>query len=232
MKLVFSIIIFIIFYQCSYKVESKELSYLQLLVERQGSSEKNLAPYNSILGVASSNVIAYSNGNDDYFSNENSYLYGIYMGIKWQCVEYARRWTFLRKSSIFENIKDANNMWSQLEYIERVIDKESFPLKKHPNGSPKRPTNESYLIYPRQKYIPYGHVSIIVEVLRNSIRVAEENFYFTYWKHNYAREIPLVYENGLYYIKDQYTIYGWMEIDDKKQLKPLDRSTIEKIRMK
>ncbi|CAF3931766.1 unnamed protein product, partial [Rotaria sp. Silwood1] len=130
---------------------SIKLSYSQLLKERQSSNDKKLAPYNSILGVASSNVAAYSNGNDSYISYEDSYLYGIYMGIKWQCVEYARRWTFLRKSSVFERVIGANDIWNQIYYIEKVLDKEKIPLKKHSNGSPNRPINESYLIYPIQK---------------------------------------------------------------------------------
>ncbi|CAF4106983.1 unnamed protein product [Rotaria sordida] len=212
---------------------SIKLSYLQLVKERQSSNKNKLVPYNSIVGVASSNVIAYSNGNDTYYSNENHYIYGIYMGLKWQCVEYARRWTFFRKSSIFESVVGANDIWNQIKYIERIIDKEKFPLKKHFNGSPNPPINETYLIYPIQKDMPYGHISVIVDVLKNSIRIAEQNFYFTYWKDNYAREIPFVYKNGLYYIEDEYEIYGWLEIDDsKEQLKPLNKLTIEKIQMK
>ncbi|CAF4665954.1 unnamed protein product, partial [Rotaria sp. Silwood2] len=161
-----------IIYQCYNLVKSSkseqssiELSYLQLIRERRSLSEKEIAPYNVIVGVASLNVAAYSNGNDKYISNEDNYLYEIYMGMKWQCVEYARRWTLLRKSSIFESVNSADDMWNQLKYIERIIDKEKFSLKKHSNGSPNLPINESYLIYPIQKDMPYGHVAIIFEVL-------------------------------------------------------------------
>ena len=200
-------------------------------VERRSADEKKLASYNDIVGVASSNVIAYSNGDDNYYSNENHYLYGIFMGLKWQCVEYARRWTFLRKSSIFESVRGANDMWNQLKYIERVTDKKKFPLKQHFNGSPKPPVNESYLIYPIQKDMPYGHVAIIVDVLSNAIRIAEQNFYFHYWSNNYARQISVVFKNELYYVEDQYEVYGWMEIDDSQQLKPLNQLTKQKLQM-
>ncbi len=202
------------------------------LIEKRSAVDKKLAPYNAIVGVASSNVPAYSNGNDTYYSNENSFLYGVYMGLKWQCVEYARRWTFIRKSSIFQSVEGANDMWTQLTYIERVSDKQQFPLKRHSNGSPNPPINESYLIYPIQKDMPYGHVAVIVEVLPNAIRVAEQNFYFYYWPNNYAREIPVVFRDGLYYIGDQYVVYGWIEIDVNQQLKPLDELTATKIQTK
>lgn len=195
-------------------------------------NEDKLAPYNSIVGIASSNVIAYSNGNDSYYSNENSYLYGVYMGLKWQCVEYARRWTFLRKSSIFESVEGANDMWTQLTHVQRYLDEKNFPLKKHANGNQNPPTNESYLIYPIQRDMPFGHVAVIVDVLPNAIRIAEQNFYFNYWPKNYSREIPYRYKNGLYYIEDEYEVYGWIEIDDQQELQPLEASTVESIRAK
>jgi hypothetical protein len=122
-------------------------------------------------------------------------------------------------------------MWNQLKYVERVADQQTFPLKQHPNGSPNPPIKDSYLIYPIQKDMPFGHVAVIVRVLPNAIRIAEQNFYFYYWPHHYARQIPVVLRNGLYYIKDEYEVYGWMEIDDNKQLKPLDESTATKIQM-
>jgi surface antigen len=73
------------------------------------------------------------------------------------------------------------------------------------------------------KDMPYGHVAVIVDVLPNAIRVAEQNFYFYYWPYNYARQIPVEFINGLYYIKDQYEVYGWMEIDDNQELIPLEQ---------
>ncbi|CAF3388567.1 unnamed protein product [Rotaria socialis] len=239
MKIFFIFVFIIILYQCIHltrsaelKEKSVKLSYLELVKERRSINEKKLAPFNDIVGMASSNVIAYSNGNDTYYSNEDNYLYGIYMGLKWQCVEYARRWTFLRKSSTFESIPGANDMWNQLKYVERIIDAEKFPLKKHSNGCPNRPINESYLIYPIQKDMPYGHVAVIVDVLPNSIRIAEQNFNFNYWSYNYSREIPVTFKNDLYYIQDQYEVYGWIEIDDNQQLMPFDPLTVDKIQMK
>jgi len=80
--------------------------------------------------------------------------------------------------------------------------------------------------------MPYGHVAVIVQVLPKSIRIAEQNFYFHYWPRHFARQIPLVYENGSYFIKDHYQVYGWMEIDDNKKLQPLDPSTQGKVQMR
>ena len=65
------------------------------------------------------------------------YLYGVKTGAKWQCVEYARRWLFIRKGGIFKGVTMAVQMWDQLSYVERVINDKLLPLKRYPNGSPK-----------------------------------------------------------------------------------------------
>lgn len=222
--------------QCSVILRSDQVkfindrpSFVRLVKEKRSIEKEKLAPYNDIIGVASSNVVAYSNGNDSFISQEDSYLHGIYMGMKWQCVEYARRWTYLRKGAIFSSVDGANQIWDQLKYVEQVTDKQQFPLKQHPNGSPNLPLRNSYLIYPIQRDMPYGHVAIIVGVLPNAIRVAEQNFYFHYWNSSYAREIPVVKRNHLFYINDTYEVFGWLEIDDKNQLKPLTQLTAEKL---
>lgn len=206
-----------------------QASYAQKIKAKR-SVEQEHAPYGNILGVASHNVVAYSNGNDTYISNEDHALYGVYLGMKWQCVEYARRWTFFRKSATFPSIDSANDIWTNLTYVERVLDNKQIPLKQYANGSPKPPTVGSYLIYPIQKDFPNGHIAVIVGVLPNAIHVAEQNFYFTYWKDYYSREIPLINRDGLYYIEDTYNTYGWMEIDDEtNELKPLNQELALKI---
>jgi glutathionylspermidine amidase/synthetase len=156
--------------------------------------------------------------------------YGVYMGIKWQCVEYARRWLFIRKGCIFDSIDGAADMWTQLNNVQRVVDSKTFPLINYPNDSPTPPRNESLLIY--QRYgtdMPFGHVSVIVDVLPNFIRVAEENYDAYYWSGNYSRQIQYVYINGSYVIQDDYPILGWMSVNDSNQTKPLDQSTISAI---
>ena len=203
-----------------------------LLIEDRRSVEKRFAPFNAIVGVASLNVPAYSNGNDSFYSNENSFLDGIYMGLKWQCVEYARRWSYLRYGFIFESVEGAKDMWNQLKDLQRVKDKQRIPLKRHDNGSPHRPHNDSFLIYPEQREMPYGHVAVIVEVLPSSIRVAEQNFNFYYWKKDYAREIPLVKRDNRYFIEDEYQVFGWMSIDHEHSLNPSYHQAIEDINRK
>ncbi|CAF3811775.1 unnamed protein product [Rotaria sp. Silwood1] len=191
-----------------------------------------MVPFNTIQGIASTNVPAYSNEYDDFISFEGFYVHGIYTGVKWQCVEFARRWLLLRKSCIFRNVGSAADIWQQLTYVERVIDGEKFLLKTYSNGSSHKPKCDSFLIYPRNEGIPYGHIAVICEVEENFIRVTEENYRFHYWTSNYARQIPMINHNGLYYIEDYFNVYGWIEIENDHQLKPLDESNISLILQK
>ncbi|CAF1084637.1 unnamed protein product [Adineta steineri] len=193
-------------------------------------NEHVLAPYNQILGTASINVPAYSNTDDGVFHIGRHYMHGIFLGVKWQCVEYARRWLLLRKSCIFKNIRFAADIWESLTYVERVTDGKHFPLKPHPNGSPTLPKIDTFLIYAISTEQPVGHIAVICDVGPNYIRIAEQNNKFHYWNGEYAREIPMIQKDGLYYLEDEDIIYGWMEIeDDNNELKPLDESVINTI---
>ena len=191
-----------------------------------------IAPFNQILGTASSNVPAYSNTSDEVFSIERNFVHGVFTGIKWQCVEYARRWLLIRKGCVFKNVGHAADIWSELSSVERVTDGMHFPLKRHPNGSPTLPTIDSFLIYCRTEEQPVGHIAIICEVGPDYVRIAEQNNKFHFWEDNHARQIPVVQKDGLYYIEDEDPLYGWMEIDDNNQLEPFSDTTVSAIHHK
>ena len=186
--------------------------------------------FNKVQGVASKNVNAYSNGDGDFFSVERHYLHGIFMGFKWQCVEFARRWLLMRKSSIFPPISHAADMWTNLKYVERVTDSKQFPFRLCPNGSPHPPKADSLLIYAREDdELPFGHVAVICDVVPGCVRIAEQNYIYHNWSDDYAREIPLEKRDDGYYLNDTETILGWMEIDDHGELQPLDDTRLDLI---
>lgn len=56
-----------------------------------------VSPFGAVNGQDASGVIGYSNCNDSFVSDEESYVNAgvpspVYAGLKWQCVEYGRRW--------------------------------------------------------------------------------------------------------------------------------------------
>ncbi|CAF1119856.1 unnamed protein product [Rotaria sp. Silwood1] len=185
------------------------------------------APSSDIQGIASTNVPAYSN-HGTYSFREN-YLYGVYTGVQWQCVEFARRWLLLRKSCTFSDVDIAANIWTNIPYVERVTDGKKLSLIAHPNGSKKKPQKDSFLIYPRSRRMYVGHIAVITNVDQNYVYIAEQNHEFHYWSADYARRAPLIFTDNGYFIDDDYKLYGWMEIEGNEQLQPLNESTIPRI---
>jgi glutathionylspermidine synthase len=186
-------------------------------------------PFNQVQGIASTNVHAYSNGDGDFFSVERHHLHGVFMGFKWQCVEFARRWLLMRKSSIFPTIRHAADMWTDLKYVECITNGKQFPFQLHANGSSNRPNCNTLLIYGRNDELPFGHVAVICDVLSDRVRIGEQNFIYEDWPGDYAREIPLVIKNDRYYIEDVDEILGWMEIVDNNELQPLNEARLDLI---
>ncbi|CAF1056846.1 unnamed protein product [Adineta ricciae] len=193
-------------------------------------SELVRAPFNHVLGTAFTNVPAFSNTDDGVFHIERHYMHGVFLGVKWQCVEYARRWLLLKKSCVFKSVRFAADIWTQLKYVERVTDEKQFRLIPHANGSPTKPQVDSFLIYSISEEQPVGHIAVICDVGPDYIRIAEQNVKFHYWNGEYAREIRMVEKDGLYYLEDEDPMHGWMEIEDENnELKPLDESVINMI---
>ncbi|KPI83584.1 putative trypanothione synthetase [Leptomonas seymouri] len=52
----------------------------------------SLVDLHSVCGYTSHGVPAFSNGTSNTWTNSKSYVDGVFMGYRWQCVEFARRW--------------------------------------------------------------------------------------------------------------------------------------------
>ena len=176
-----------------------------------------VTPFNSVLGT-NNGVIAYSNGNCDYVSHEYYDLDIVRAGLKWQCVEYARRWLILTRSLTYDKaVPWASDIWhlNSLESLEYYPFTYPVPLNRVPNGSRCPPVVGSILIYSRgEPDIRYGHVAIITGVDADYVEVAEENWDNDYWPGNYARRIEMKYSGGNYTLHDELPILGWMVYRD------------------
>lgn len=168
-------------------------------------------PYGTELG-SYEGVVGYSNGGDHHFSAEGNFVGRIFTGIKWQCVEYARRWLILRRNLTFSQVDGAADIW-YLNSFKTIQNSSKFTIIKRANGSEQPPTQNSVLIWKRSRANPFGHVAIVTEVNvdKRYIRVAEQNLDTNYWPGNYSREIPLIYNQG-WYIHDEDPLYGWIEL--------------------
>lgn len=169
-------------------------------------------PYGTIVGVTVDGTNAYSNCNADcvvFSPNQESTTYS---GIKWQCVEFARRWLIRNRGESFGDVNTAADIW-KLDSYTRLADGAEIFATNRLNGSAQSPQKGDLLIYAKE-YLGTGHVAVVIEVdaTQSILRVGEQNFDNRPWPARYARSIPFVQQNSRYWVLDAYLL-GWKHAD-------------------
>lgn len=195
------------------------------------TTEKH-APFGTLLGYAPGGVAIYSSNYESLNDLEQMddasfrhYLDKEYMGYKWQCVEFARRFLYLNYGTVFTDVRMAYEIFS-LRYLRQVVNDNILPLQAFPNGCERPPVAGSLLIWQQGGEFEHtGHVAIITQVLENKIRVVEQNVIHHPLPagQQWTRELPLTYRDGKYAIQDTFDdteILGWMTqtADDRHSL--------------
>lgn len=188
------------------------------------------------LGLAPGGVAAYSSDYDtateeDYPNRTayRSYYDGIYMGYKWQCVEFARRWMYVNHGYIFDDVAMAYDIF-ELRTVRNLNDNTLLPLKAFTNGSRRHPEPGAMLIWKEGgEFERTGHVAIVTAVTPTYVRVAEQNVGHQAWGEgrDYSRELKAgVTPDGEYWITCSYgdaEILGWMiQSDDDLYADPVE----------
>ena len=186
------------------------------------------AAFGACLGIGPGGVEVYSS---DYSTADKaelptrehyrSYLDGVFMGYKWQCVELARRWLYVNKGYVFDDIAMAYDIF-QLTEVTRIADGAKLPLKSFANGARRHPEPGCLLIWNEGgEFDVTGHVAVVTEVFPDRIRVIEQNAEDKVWDKDagYSRELAVtINDDGGYWIDCTYEnagIMGWvMQTDD------------------
>ncbi|WP_316979898.1 bifunctional glutathionylspermidine amidase/synthase [Shumkonia mesophila] len=193
------------------------------------------AKFGSLLGVGPGEVPVYSS---DYASADkaelpnrqayHSYVDGLFMGYKWQCVEFARRWLYLSKGYVFDDVPMAYDIF-RLHSVRVVADGTRLPLRSFRNGARRWPEPGCLLIWDEGgEFDITGHVAIVSEVFKDRIRCIEQNVENSVWPEGqtYSRELRVtVTQDGGYWIDCSYSdaqILGWvMQTADDAFAEPL-----------
>jgi len=159
-------------------------------------------------------VEAYSNCSSECVVLEPNTVEGTYTGVKWQCVEYARRWLLINRGAVFGDVEIAADIWNKIDHLTRISDQTIIPLVAHLNGSEQAPQVGDLLIYAKA-FFGTGHVAIVTGVDRdqNLIKVGEQNFDNQGWHGAYAREVEYIRKDGRYWMLDPYLI-GWKHVSE------------------
>jgi hypothetical protein len=123
--------------------------------------------YGDIIGTFNG-VQAYSN--TDNKINDSNYYNNIYTGLKWQCVEYVRRYLIINHNITFSNVDSAFE-----------IPNAQFMTLHGEIITPKLNNNldiGSIIIFQKDYEVdsPDGHVAIISSVLQSGVTVVEQNY--------------------------------------------------------
>lgn len=138
-------------------------------------------------------VTAYSNLDDSFFSGEKHYMWGIYTGYKYQCVEFARRYMLVTSGCQFGQCFRAAEIF-HMTTVTNVETGDVLPFTQCKNGATTiKPQPGHILVYPHdQELMPVGHVAVVAEVGDDWVGIAEQNQDSFSWNGlSYGRRIPL-----------------------------------------
>ncbi|MGD2053656.1 MAG: CHAP domain-containing protein [Gammaproteobacteria bacterium] len=174
-----------------------------------------VTPYGKVLGAAAGDVEAYSNCRPECKSYVPNKWKGTFTGVKWQCVEYARRWLLINKGAVYGEVDTAADIWNKVDHLTHVATRTKLPLEAHVNGAKIPPQPGDLLVYARAFY-DTGHVAVVthVDYENGVIEVAEQNYNNQPWAGDHARTIEFVKQGNSYWLLDGYLL-GWKHIHNQ-----------------
>lgn len=130
---------------------------------------------------------------------------GYNLGLKWQCVEYVKRYYFqVYNHKMPYSYGHAKDLFDNS--LNDVAFNEKRGLLQFRNVRYEKPKEGDMLIYDGTSYNPYGHVGIISRVTDTEIELMQQN----YGKKS-RDTLALKTFNGIYTVAD-YDILGWLRI--------------------
>ena len=168
--------------------------------------------FGEMLGVSVSGVKAFSNCNNACVNPEPHFIDKTFTGIKWQCVEYARRWLLANQDVVYGDVDIAADIW-QLASVTSADKKTKKLFISILNGNAEHGLQRGDLLIYSRAFYGTGHVAVVLKIdeAKQRIYLGEQNFDNGLWKGEYAREIPYIMREGAIWLLDAYLI-GWKRV--------------------
>lgn len=176
------------------------------------------------IGIDNYGVVSYSNLEKHKMANDKyMYIYGnIYTGLKWECVEFIRRWLIINYKITFEEVECAYNIFMHPYLCFRnVITGNRVPYRKYYNGSIGNifPKIGSIIIWHKNEKQPYGHCAIVCNYDNKYVYISEQNWGDKKWIKNYSRQIEYKMDiNNSIILMDHneynVNILGWLILEN------------------
>ena len=185
-------------------------------------------PFGHIIGIDANNVIAYSS---DHRTKKNQHIIEhsfisinhsekmrkIFCGIKYQCVEYVRRWLISTSGISFQQIDNAHMLYTLDNIIfTNIYTNRSIRYNKCSNGSADVPERGTLVIWDRTDAYPTGHVAVVHHTDGRYIYIGEQNWDDRLWDESYSRKIRMTRINDSIVLDDRNAyglqIIGWLKL--------------------
>lgn len=165
------------------------------------------------IGKTAEKVVAYANESDGgVFAPQRIYNYthGVFTGIKWQCVEFVRRWLVLVAGVTFDSVESASSFWKDIHVYRKVRSRvpEYLNLTQRDARSNDLPGYGDVLVWMRvpDGHLQFGHMAVVVGVDATSVQIAEQNWDNRPWEgRTFSRSIPIGQDGTL----DELYLMGW-----------------------
>jgi len=203
-------------------------AFILLVSAENTTSYPYYYPFGTVLGTTDG-VPAYSNGGSNIISKENNYVsvdgVMVFTGLRWQCVEYARRYLVQVFKVTFDSVANAAEIWNLTTWwsVNGGNQTTTVPVTSHINAASSMPPQRgSLLIWAAGTDIgPYGHVAVVVKTNTTALFITEENYDDTVsWKdvRSYSRSLRLTRNDttGFYTVhcQESSSFKGWITMKD------------------
>jgi len=167
------------------------------------------SPFGSRLGATPRGVPAYSNCSADCLVLQTHRVDGEFMGLKWQCVEFARRWLAEQRGVVFNSVSTAAEIWDRVDSVRSLADGRHWPVQRFLNGAPVPPAVGDLLVYGRT-YAGTGHVAVVTGLspTQDWVEVGEQNYDNRPWAGDHARRLSLIHHDRDWWLLDAHLV-GW-----------------------
>lgn len=119
-------------------------------------------------------VAVYYNGNLRNTDGRNVTSDGYNLGLKWQCVEFVKRYYYLRYG---HRMPDP---WGHaIDFFNKTLPDNSYNaqrgLRQYRNPSVEKPQVEDIIVFAGEDGNPFGHIAIVSKVGPNYVEIVQQN---------------------------------------------------------
>lgn len=149
------------------------------------------------------NVFIFYNKSMNNTSGRNLTTDGYNLGLKWQCVEFVKRYYYEHLNHKMPNSYGHAKDFFDIRLKDGMLNKDRN-LVQFTNGSKASPKVDDLVIFKGNLFNPYGHVAIISKVAGNEIEIVQQNV-----GKNSRDYFQLRFENNKWSINDS-SVLGWL----------------------